>query len=179
MEIIDTIFEGLKIIKPSIFKDDRGYFLETYQQDKFKSSIPENFVQDNVSSSNKHVLRGLHFQKPPYSQGKLVQVLRGKCLDIAVDLRKNSPTYGQHLSYILDAINHHLIFIPEGFAHGFLSLEDDTVFSYKCTNFYSKEHEECVLWNDPVFSIQWGIDHPIVSNKDQQGKLLKDIPVYF
>jgi dTDP-4-dehydrorhamnose 3,5-epimerase len=179
MEIVDTIFEGLKIIKPPIFKDDRGYFLETYQQGKFKAAIPSIFVQDNLSSSNKNVLRGLHFQKPPFAQGKLIQVLRGKCFDIALDIRKDSPTFGRYFSYTLDAINHHMIFIPEGFAHGFLSLEDDTIFSYKCTQFYSKTNEECILWNDPALSIQWGIDDPIVSEKDQQGKLLKDIPLYF
>ena len=125
------------------------------------------FVQDNESKSSKGVLRGLHFQNPPYSQGKLIRVIKGEVLDVAVDLRKNSPTYGQHYKIILSEENKPMFYIPEGFAHGFLTLKDDTVFSYKCTNFYNKQSEGGIMWNDSVLNIDWNIKNPLISQKDK------------
>lgn len=175
MEVLQTPLSGLLIIKPTIFKDERGFFLESYHQQRFSQFVPEVFVQDNHSVSSKHVLRGLHFQKEPYAQGKLVRVVTGSCLDVALDIRKESPTFGQYFSYVLDAVNHHMIYIPTGFAHGFLTLEDNTTFLYKCTQYYHKESESCILWDDDDVAIDWGIQNPIISEKDKQGKLLKDI----
>lgn len=146
MEIIKTRIPELLIIKPTVFKDERGYFFESYSKGKFlNQGIDKNFVQDNESKSAKGVLRGLHFQKPPYSQGKLVRVMRGAVLDVAVDLRKNSLTYGQWASIELTEDNKFMYWIPPGFAHGFITLEDDTVFFYKCTNVYNKESEGRIL----------------------------------
>lgn len=157
MEIIQTEIKDLLIIKPHVFEDDRGYFFESYNQQKFlEHGINANFVQDNESRSVKHVLRGLHFQKPPYSQGKLVRVMRGSVLDVAVDLRKSSATFGKWASIVLTAKNKWMYWIPEGFAHGFLTLEDNTVFFYKCTNIYNRESEGSLRWNDPDLNIDWG-----------------------
>lgn len=168
MEIKETGLEGLLIIQPQVFKDERGYFFESFNQSKLEAlGFNHTFVQDNVSKSTKHVLRGLHFQKPPHAQGKLVQVIKGSVLDVAVDIRKNSPTYGNYFSLVLSEENKTQLFVPEGFAHGFLTLEDDTIFSYKCTNFYNKEAEDSLLWNDADLQIDWNVDHPIVSDKDR------------
>lgn len=176
MEIITTKIPDLLIIKPTVFKDDRGYFFESYNKEFFLSKgIDQNFVQDNESKSNKGVLRGLHFQRPPFSQGKLVRVVKGAVLDVAVDLRKSSPTYGQWESIELTEENKFMYWIPAGFAHGFITLEDNTVFFYKCTNVYNKSSEGSILWNDPDLNIDWGaINQPILSDKDKVGPFFKD-----
>jgi dTDP-4-dehydrorhamnose 3,5-epimerase len=170
MEKITVGIEGLLLFNPKVFKDERGEFFETYNYEKYASQLPNvNFVQDNLSKSHKNVLRGLHFQLPPFDQGKLVQVIKGRALDVAVDIRKNSKTYGHYFSVELSEINKIQFWIPPGFAHGFLSLEDDTLFAYKCTNNYSPGHEKTILWNDPQLNINWGEIQPIVSLKDLQG----------
>jgi dTDP-4-dehydrorhamnose 3,5-epimerase len=175
MEIIKTGIPDLYIVKPRVFEDHRGYFFESYNKQAFLSNgIDQNFVQDNESKSGKHVLRGLHFQKPPFAQGKLVRVIKGAVLDVAVDLRKSSPTYGKWASIELSEHNKLMYWIPPGFAHGFVTLEDDTIFFYKCTNVYNKESEGSILWNDPDLNIDWGVDDPILSEKDKTGPLLKD-----
>lgn len=165
--------EGLVLIVPRRFHDDRGYFFESFNEEKYKAVLGDStvFVQDNISCSKKNVLRGLHFQLPPFTQGKLVSVLKGKVLDVAVDLRKDSPTYGQHAIVELSAENGLQFYIPPGFAHGFVSLEEDTLFSYKCTNYYSPSHEETLLWNDSKLGIDWKCVSPLVSAKDEIGKL--------
>jgi len=174
MEIIKTKIPDLLIIKPSVFKDDRGYFFESYNKGKFiEQGIDQNFVQDNESKSMKGVLRGLHFQKPPFAQGKLVRVMKGAVLDVAVDLRRKSSTYGQWASIELTEDNKFMYWIPPGFAHGFVTLEDDTVFFYKCTNMYNKESESSIRWNDPSLNIHWGIDSPILSEKDKKSPLFQ------
>ena len=180
MNITKTDIEGLIIIEPQIFKDSRGAFFESWNAKKFKQlGISEDFVQDNQSVSSKGVLRGLHFQNPPYAQAKLVRVIEGSVLDVAVDLRKNSPTYGKHVSVILSEENNKSFFIPKGFAHGFLSLEDNTVFNYKCSDYYNKESEGSLLWNDEDLKIDWQIDNPLVSEKDLQADLFKNFKTKF
>ena len=175
MEVIETHIKGLVIIKPKVFEDARGYFFESYNEAVFKQhGIEANFIQDNQSLSNSGVLRGLHFQAPPYAQGKLVRVINGAVLDIAVDIRKNSPTYGQHVSIELTEENKTMFYIPPGFAHGFLTLRDNTIFSYKCTNLYNKASEGTVLWNDKDLSINWAIQNPILSEKDIMGCPFKE-----
>lgn len=167
MEIIETGFEGLKIIKPKIFGDHRGYFFEPYNAQRFADfGIDVTFCQDNESLSHQHILRGLHFQRPPKAQGKLVRVVKGAVLDVVVDIRKNSATYGKHFRIELNEKNHLIFWIPEGFAHGFLTLEDNTIFQYKCTDFYAPETESGLLWNDSSLGIEWGIENPILSAKD-------------
>lgn len=166
MEFKKSKVLGLTEIFPRIFKDDRGHFLETYQYELFKNNgISAQFVQDNQSFSTKGVLRGLHFQKAPFSQGKLVRVISGKVMDVAVDIRPDSPTFGKYETFILTAEASNMVFVPEGFAHGFIALED-SVFSYKCTNIYDKASEGGLLWNDPEIGIDWGFDKPLVSEKD-------------
>ena len=180
MNITKTDIEGLIIIEPQIFKDSRGAFFESWNAKKFKQlGISEDFVQDNQSVSSKGVLRGLHFQNPPYAQAKLVRVIKGSVLDVAVDLRKNSPTYGKHVSVILSEQNNKSFFIPKGFAHGFLSLEDNTVFNYKCTDYYNKESEGSLLWNDEDLKIDWQIDNPLISEKDLQADFFKNFKTKF
>lgn len=161
--------EGLILLKPEIFSDDRGLFLETFNTQRFNDIVGENtaFFQDNISLSKCNVLRGLHFQKPPMAQGKIVQVLTGRVLDVVVDIRKNSPTYGQHYKKELSQENKFQLWIPPGFAHGFIALEDQTIFSYKCTNVYSKKDEMDLLWNDSRLNIDWGNDDPLLSEKDK------------
>ena len=172
MQFIETDLKGLFVIQPKVFEDSRGYFFESFNQKEFKNNtgLNINFLQDNQSKSSKNVLRGLHFQNPPHQQGKLVRVLSGSVLDIAVDIRKKSTTYGQHFKMILSNNDFKMLYIPEGFAHGFLTLEDNTIFSYKCTDFYHKEAEDCIIWNDIDLDIDWGIKEPIISEKDQHGK---------
>ena len=172
MKIERTHIEGLLVITPTIFKDDRGYFFESFNHKIFEkhTSSKVNFVQDNQSKSEKNVLRGLHFQNPPFDQGKLVRVIAGSVLDIAVDIRKKSSTYGQHFKIILDTQKQQILWIPSGFAHGFVSLEDDTIFSYKCTNYYHKDSEGCILYNDSEIGIDWEVQHPILSAKDKVGE---------
>lgn len=180
MEIIETKIPGLLIIKPDLFEDDRGYFFESYNKQKFSDAgIDLSFVQDNESKSQKGVLRGLHFQNPPYAQGKLVRVMRGAVLDVAVDIRKDSPTYGKWESIKLTGDNKMMYWIPAGLAHGFLTLEDDTVFFYKCTNNYNKESEGSIRWNDPDLNIDWGVSNPILSEKDKTSPLFKDFKSNF
>ena len=172
MKIETTYIEGLLVITPTIFNDDRGYFFESFNNSIFQnnSSSLIDFVQDNQSKSEKNVLRGLHFQNPPYDQGKLVRVIEGSVLDIAVDIRKKSATYGQHFKIILDTQKHQMLWIPSGFAHGFVSLEDDTIFSYNCTNYYNKDSEGCILYNDSEIGIEWEVQNPILSQKDKVGE---------
>ncbi len=175
MEIIETHIKDLLIIKPKVFADPRGYFFESYNEGVFKQhGITAHFVQDNQSLSNAGVLRGLHFQSPPFDQGKLVRVITGAVLDIAVDIRKNSPTYGQHVAIELTEENKTMFYIPPGFAHGFLTLQDNTIFSYKCTNLYNKSSEGTVLWNDIDLQINWNIENPILSEKDLTGTKFKE-----
>lgn len=166
MEFKPTSIEGLIEIYPKIFSDTRGHFFESYRHDLFvKNGIPFEFVQDNQSFSTAGVLRGLHFQNEPFAQGKLVRVITGKVIDIAVDIRPNSPTFGQHQSFILDAALQNMVYIPAGFAHGFAAIED-SIFSYKCTNNYNKASERGIIWNDKDLNIDWKIEHPNVSEKD-------------
>lgn len=180
MEVIKTEIPDLYIVKPMVFEDNRGYFFESYNKEKFlHHGIDRNFVQDNESKSAKGVLRGLHFQKPPFAQGKLVRVMRGSVLDVAVDIRKNSPTYGQWVSVELTQDNKWMYWVPPGFAHGFVTLEDDTVFFYKCTNVYNKESEGSILWNDPNLNIDWQLEDPILSEKDKIAPLFKDFVTPF
>lgn len=171
MELIKTTISGVLIIKPSVFEDKRGYFFESYNKIVFeKNGIADVFVQDNQSKSNKGVIRGLHFQNPPFAQSKLVRVIKGSVLDVVVDIRKKSSTYGKYFSIVLDEFEKKMLYIPVGFAHGFLTLEDNTIFSYKCNNIYCKEAEDTLLWNDPIININWNIEQPIISDKDKNGK---------
>ena len=171
MEIHTTPIKGLLVIKPRVFEDERGYFFESYREDVLREyGYTELFVQDNESKSEKSVLRGLHFQNPPYAQAKLVRVVKGSIMDVAVDIRKSSETYGQHFSILLNDMKKEMLLIPEGFAHGFATLEDDTIVNYKCTSAYAKEAEQTLIWNDENIGISWGIDNPIISEKDLKGK---------
>ena len=180
MEIEEKEIKGLIEIFPKVFGDQRGFFLETFNASRYNDILRNiQFVQDNFSSSNKGVLRGLHFQNPPYSQGKLVQVITGLALDVAVDLRRNSETYGQHVKVLLSSEKRNQFWIPEGFAHGFIALEDNTIFSYKCTNYYNPQSEVTILWNDRNLNIDWQIDNPIISPKDKEGVLFKDFDTPF
>jgi len=172
MEVRESYIKGLLEITPRIFKDDRGHFFESYSKREFeKIGIFDDFVQDNQSYSIPNVVRGLHFQKPPFAQAKLVRVLKGRVLDVAVDLRPDSPTFGKFDSIILDAEKGNMFYIPEGFAHGFSAL-GEAIFHYKCSNFYNKESEGGICYNDPDLNINWMIKNPIVSEKDLElGKL--------
>lgn len=175
MEIISCQIPGLRIIKPKIFGDDRGSFCETFSKQIFvNAGIEDDFVQDNQSISKANVLRGLHFQTPPFAQAKLVRVVRGSVLDIALDIRTGSPTYGQYEAILLSAENSLQFYIPTGFAHGFVSLEDNTIFQYKCSNYYNKGSEGCILWNDPDLKIDWNVKNPLLSPKDLEGIRLKE-----
>lgn len=175
MEFRKTSIEGLIEIFPRIFGDERGYFLESYHKQAFSDNgIPFDFVQDNQSLSSAGVLRGLHFQREPHAQGKLVRVIMGKVLDVAVDLRPGSPTFGKHEKFLLDAKTQNMVYIPAGFAHGFLALEQ-CLFTYKCTNFYNKASEGGIIWNDPDLAIDWGIENPNISQKDLELPQFKDI----
>ncbi len=167
-ELQSTPISGLLEIFPKIFPDSRGYFFESFRQDWLQNEgIEVSWIQDNQSFSQKGTVRGLHFQHSPFAQAKLVRVVSGKVLDVAVDLRKDSPTFGKHFSTVLDAERNNLLYVPVGFAHGFSVLED-AVFVYKCSNYYNKPAEGGILWNDPVLGIDWQVDEPIVSEKDQQ-----------
>ncbi len=172
MKFHKTNLSDLYVIQPDVFEDDRGYFFESFNKSEFNSEtrIYTEFCQDNQSKSKKNVLRGLHFQNPPFAQGKLIRVLSGSVLDVAVDIRKNSSTYGMHYKHKLSAENFSMMYIPEGFAHGFITLENNTIFSYKCSNYYNKASENCLLWNDKDLAIDWEINDPILSEKDKLGK---------
>ncbi|WP_159472187.1 dTDP-4-dehydrorhamnose 3,5-epimerase [Dyadobacter sp. 3J3] len=166
MQIRETSIAGLVEIIPRVFQDDRGFFFESYNEELFKKlGLPTNFVQDNQSFSIKGVVRGLHFQNAPFAQGKLVRVISGRVLDVAVDIRPESPTFGKHEVFELRSDTNNMAYVPEGFAHGFVALED-SVFSYKCTNVYNKGAESGLLWNDADLGIDWGVANPIVSEKD-------------
>lgn len=180
MELVNTGIEGLWVIKPKVFADARGYFFESYNKELFaKNNLDLNFVQDNQSLSHKGVLRGLHFQNPPFAQGKLVRVITGAVYDVAVDIRKNSSTYGKYFGAELTEENKMMMYIPEGFAHGFLTLRDNTIFSYKCTNLYNKASEDSIKWNDPTIGIKWNVENPLLSEKDISGKDFADFKSLF
>lgn len=178
MEVIKTDIEGVFIIEPKIFGDARGYFFESFSQREFDEKIgPVQFVQDNESKSCYGVLRGLHFQKPPYAQSKLVRVVKGKVLDVAVDIRKGSPTYGRYVVAELSEENHRQFFIPKGFAHGFSVLSDEVVFQYKCDSFYAPQSEGAIAWNDPQLAIDWKVpaDRVMLSEKDKHHGSLAEL----
>lgn len=175
MEIILEPMKGLYLIKPSVYGDQRGHFFESYRQNTmFELGIKQEFVQDNQSLSNKNILRGLHFQNPPFAQDKLVRVVLGKVLDVVVDIRKESATYGQHYVVELSGENFLMLLIPKGFAHGFYTLEDQTVFTYKCSNYYRMESEGGIRWDDPKLNIPWNASNPILSEKDKANPLFDD-----
>ncbi|WP_428328455.1 dTDP-4-dehydrorhamnose 3,5-epimerase [Mucilaginibacter sp.] len=170
MNIIETYIKGLLIIEPRIFSDDRGYFYESYNKSKFtEAGIPVDFIQDNQSFSHKGAVRGLHGQANPFAQGKLVRVISGRALDVALDIRKDSPTFGKHFSVELSGDNKLQLWIPAGFLHGFSTLEDNTIFTYKVNNYYDKASEIGVLWNDPALGIDWGVapEDALLSPKDE------------
>ncbi len=177
MEVIKTNFDGVVIIEPHVFGDDRGYFYESFSQREFEEKVCRTtFTQDNQSFSKYGVLRGLHFQKPPFAQSKLVHITKGKVIDIVVDIRKGSPTYGKYIAIELTEDNHRQLFISRGYAHGFVVLSDEAICQYKCDNYYSKESEGAIMWNDPDLDIDWGIIEAdaILSDKDKRNSLLKD-----
>ena len=179
MIVEETKLKGCYIIKPKVFEDERGYFFESFNKQKFQelTDLSVDFVQDNQSKSNRGVLRGLHFQKGEWAQAKLVRVIKGKVLDVAVDLRKDSSTYGHHFSIELSEKNKILLYIPRGFAHGFAVLEDDTIFSYKCDNYYNKESEDGIMFNDSELQIDWKLEASEVqlSEKDKILPSFKDL----
>jgi len=174
MKFIKTDIPGLVVIAPTVFGDARGYFLESYNKKAFEENIGAvHFVQDNESKSLKGVLRGLHFQKPPFDQAKLVRCIEGEVLDVSVDIRKNSPTFGNHVSVILSGDNKRQVFIPRGFAHGFVVLSESAIFSYKVDNWYAPEYEAGIHWNDNKLNIHWGIDQKEVVVSEKDAKLPK------
>ena len=180
MQVTKTFIEGLLVIQPTVFTDARGYFYEPYNRKTFAEiGISEEFVQDNQSFSQKGVIRGLHFQNPPHAQGKLLRILQGSIWDVAVDIRKSSPTYGKYFGIELSAENKTIFYVPKGFAHGFLTLENNTLLLYKCSDFYNKPSEESLIWNDPDVAITWSINDPILSEKDLQGEKLKELKSQF
>ena len=182
MEVIKTDIEGVVIIEPRIFNDERGYFYESFSQREFEEKVCRTvFVQDNQSKSSYGVLRGLHFQKPPYCQSKLVRCIKGAVLDVAVDIRKGSPTFGKYVAVELTEENHRQFFVPRGFAHGFAVLSEEAVFQYKCDNFYCKESEGSVAWNDPQLAIDWRIPAEDVqlSPKDKLSKNIEEAEYLF
>lgn len=177
MEIIKTSIAGVTIIEPRLFKDARGYFYESFNQKEFKEKVCcTTFVQDNESKSSYGVIRGLHFQKPPFAQSKLVRVVKGAVLDVAVDIRKGSPTFGRYVAVELTEENKYQFFIPRGFAHGFSVLSEEVVFQYKCDSFYAPQSEGAIAWNDPDLGIDWRVstNRIILSEKDEKHPRLKD-----
>ena len=175
MRVIETAIEGAIIIQPKVFSDDRGYFFESFSQKEFEEKVCKTvFVQDNESKSKYGVLRGLHFQKMPYAQSKLVRVVKGKVLDVAVDIRKGSPTFGKHVAVELSDDNKLQFFVPRGFAHGFVVLSEEAIFQYKCDNYYTPESEGGIMWNDPALNIDWQIplEDVILSGKDKINPVL-------
>ena len=177
MDVIKTAIEGLVIIEPKVFKDARGYFFESFSQREFEAKVRKiNFVQDNESMSSYGVMRGLHFQRPPFAQSKLVRCVKGRVLDVAVDIRKGSPTYGQHVAVVLSEDNHRQFFVPRGFAHGFVVLSETAVFQYKCDNFYAPEADGGINIKDETLGIDWQIslEDAILSEKDTKHLCLKD-----
>ncbi|WP_418991990.1 dTDP-4-dehydrorhamnose 3,5-epimerase [Alistipes sp.] len=182
MKVIETAIPGIVILEPDVFGDARGYFLESYSQKRFDELVrPVRFVQDNESKSRFGVLRGLHFQKGRWAQSKLVRVVRGRVLDVAVDIRRGSPTFGRHVAVELTEENHRQFFIPRGFAHGFSVLSEEAVFQYKCDNPYAPDREGAVAWNDPAIGIDWRLrpEEVVLSPKDSAHPLLADAPELF
>lgn len=183
MVVIKTAIEGVVIIEPKLFGDERGYFFESYNEERFRAEtgIETRFVQDNESRSKYGVLRGLHFQQPPYAQAKLVRVVKGRVLDVAVDIRTGSPTYGKYVAVELSEDNHRQLFIPKGFAHGYAVLSDEAIFQYKCDNLYHPECEGAIVWNDPSIAIDWGVAEAdiILSEKDKHNPTLAEIGEVF
>jgi dTDP-4-dehydrorhamnose 3,5-epimerase len=176
LKVTRTEINGLLVIEPDVFKDDRGFFFESFSKQRYKEiGITDEFVQDNFSKSKKGTIRGLHYQVGDKVQGKLCQVLEGEVLDVAVDIRFNSPSFGKHFSLMLNSEKKLQLWIPGGFAHGFSVLSDEAIFFYKCTNYYSKAHERTILYNDPDLNINWEIDNPLVSEKDLSAKRFRDI----
>lgn len=179
MEIQQADIEGVLIIEPRVFGDERGYFFESFNESDFAAAtgLDVRFVQDNESCSQRGVLRGLHFQREPHAQAKLVRVVRGRVLDVAVDIRPDSPTFGRYVSVELSGENHRQLFIPKGFAHGYVALEDDTVFQYKCDEFYHPASEGGIAWNDPEIGIEWPLSERelILSDKDRKHPTLRDL----
>ena len=177
MQVIDTILEGVKIIVPKVFRDDRGYFFESFNDKEFRESVCDTtFVQDNQSKSCKGTLRGLHWQAPPFAQSKLVRVTKGTVIDVAVDVRVGSPTFGKHVSVKLSDENNFQLFIPRGFAHGFIALTDDVIFQYKCDNLYNKESERAVRWDSINWNLEeYNIETLLLSDKDKVHKLLSEM----
>lgn len=176
MKIFKSDIPDVLVIQPAVFGDARGHFWESFSQQRYNEhGITGDFVQDNFSTSTKGVLRGLHYQIPPFAQGKLCQVITGKVLDVAVDIRHGSPTFGKYVAQELSEENRYQLWIPPGFAHGFAVLSDFAVFSYKCTNYYNKNSERTLLYSDSTVNVSWGIENPIVSEKDIVGKLLSEI----
>lgn len=176
MKVIKTDFKGLYVIEPDVFEDSRGYFFESYNKEKYEEhGIDVNFVQDNISKSVRGTVRGLHYQVGEKAQGKLCQVLFGKVLDVAVDIRFDSPTFGKHFALELSNETKNQLWIPPGFAHGFSVLSEFAVFSYKCTEYYSKPDERTILYNDPLLNIDWKVVNPVISEKDLQAKPFKEI----
>ncbi|MBR2424526.1 MAG: dTDP-4-dehydrorhamnose 3,5-epimerase [Tidjanibacter sp.] len=179
MNVIRTDIEGVLVIEPQVFGDERGYFFESFNAERFlaQTGLRVEFVQDNESSSKRGVLRGLHFQREPYAQAKLVRVVRGRVLDVAVDIRPGSPTFGKYVATELSGENHRQMFIPKGFAHGYVVLEDDTVFQYKCDEYYHPEVEDGIAWNDPQIGIEWPLpeDEIILSDKDRKRRTLREL----
>jgi len=176
MKVTESGIKGVYTIEPDVYEDDRGFFMETFHRERYRKLLGINldFVQDNISRSSKNVLRGMHFQKN-YPQGKLVKASRGEILDVIVDLRKDSLTYGTWQSFRLSEQNKLQVWIPPGFAHGFLVMSDSADFEYKCTEYYHQEDELCLMWNDPEVAIDWPINNPILSEKDKKGLSLKDL----
>lgn len=177
MDVVKTDIEGVVIIEPKVFGDSRGYFFESYSKREFDEKVAEiEFVQDNESMSSQGVMRGLHFQRPPFAQSKLVRCVKGKVLDVAVDIRKGSPTYGKHVAVEISEDNHRQLFIPKGFAHGFVVLSDVAVFQYKCDNFYHPEADGGISIKDESLGIDWqiSVDEALLSEKDSKQPLLKD-----
>ena len=181
MKFIQTKLPEVVIIEPKVFGDDRGYFMETFRQDLFEKNIRKiDFIQDNESKSKRGVLRGLHYQLPPFAQSKLVRVIKGKVLDVAVDIRKNSPTFKQYVAVELSEENKRQLFIPRGFAHGFLVLSDEAVFTYKVDNYYSPEHDRSIRFDDLEIGIDWNFpkEELIISEKDKNAPFLKDAEIF-
>jgi dTDP-4-dehydrorhamnose 3,5-epimerase len=169
MDIRHLEMEGLLLIEPDVYTDNRGYFIELFNENTFSAlNLPFSFCQDNLSVNKKNVIRGLHFQDSPFAQGKLVRVIKGAVLDVVVDLREDSPSFGKHFSVLLSEYNNHMLWIPPGFAHGFAVIEDQTVFHYKCTEYYNKIAEKGIRFDDPDLAINWNTANPIVSEKDME-----------
>jgi dTDP-4-dehydrorhamnose 3,5-epimerase len=176
MTIQNLEIPDVKIFIPEVFRDERGYFFEAFREDVLsEAGIHADFVQDNHSFSMKGVLRGLHFQLPPFEQGKLVRVIRGAVIDVAVDLRKDSPYFGKCVSHLLSSENNIQMWVPPGFAHGFISLEEENYFYYKCTAYYNSESERIIIWNDPDLNINWQNSHPLISERDSRGSRFSEL----